>query len=184
MASRQARLLGHEEDLEGRALAEGVHEPEEAWALDKLGAADAVVDIDGVLKDQPAVPGGVLSRMLDLAGHGALVLVDPGLVGGLARVDGGEQGTRVCSGVLTRPIAAPGTHAVAPSGPVLLSVSARSCSKASASAATTTENTADGHTQDGRGEGPRWTGEPKGQVVTRPSERIASVSGLQNSRHG
>src|SRR5215467_5383415 len=174
----QAGLLGHDEALEGGSWAEGVHEPEEARALDELGAADAVVDVDAFLKDQPAAPGSILPRVLDLAGHGALVLADSALVGGLARVDGGEQGTGACRGVLTRPMPAPGTHAVAPSEPAASSVLGRSWSKASASAETTAENTAVGHSQDGRGEGPRCRGGPNGKVVTWPWKTIASVSGL------
>src|SRR5215475_8754097 len=159
----------------GGAGAERVHEPEEARALDELGAADAVVDVDGLFDDQPAVPGGVLPRVLDLAGHGALVLADSALVGGLARVDGGVQ---------VRTMPAPGTHATTPSDPPASSMSPRSRTRASASAETTAENTAGGHSKDGRGEGPRCRGGPNGHVMTRPWKRIASVSGLQNSRHG
>src|SRR5215470_5718920 len=169
----QAGLLGHDEHVEGRAWAEGIHEPEKARALDELGAADAVVDVDGLVEDQPAMLSGIVPRVLDLPGHGALVLADPDLVGGLASVDGGEQGTGARRDMRSRRMPAPGTHAEAPSVVAApLSGSARSWSRASARAETTAVKTAGGQSQEGSGEGIRRGTVPNGDIVTRPWARI------------
>ena len=80
------------EDLERRLRLERVHEPQEARALRELGAADAVVDVDVVVVDRPALRRGVGLGVLDLAGDGLLLVADAVLLGGLAGVDGGDHG--------------------------------------------------------------------------------------------
>ena len=162
----QPGLLGHDEDVKGRTGPEGVHEPEEARALDELGAADAVIDVDGFLADDPPMLGGVVAGMLDLAGDGALLVAHADLIGRLPPVDGGEQGTRAVSG-RTASARTP-AHAEAPSVPVESIVSVRSRMNASARAETTAVNTAGGHNQDGSARGPRGGGVPRCHVLTLP----------------
>src|SRR2546422_6893081 len=91
----EARFLGHNEHLERRAGREGIHQPDEAGALDELGAADAIVDEDVALIDEPALAGGVGSGLLDLAGDGLLLVRDPWLVGRLPGENRGDYRARV-----------------------------------------------------------------------------------------
>jgi hypothetical protein len=86
----EARLLGHDEDLEGRPRSERVHQPEVARALQELRAAHAVVSVDVALGDGPALPGRIFPGALELAGD-ALLLVGEILVGALAGVDRGDH---------------------------------------------------------------------------------------------
>src|SRR5439155_8892565 len=87
LLATQAGLLGHDEHLERRARGERVHHPDEPGALDELRARDAVVDIDVIVVDQPALAGRVRLRVLDLAGDGLLFVTDAVLLGGLPRID-------------------------------------------------------------------------------------------------
>ena len=95
LLAAEARFLGHDEHPERRAGREGVHQPDEAWALDELGAADAIVDEDVALIDDPALAGGVGSGLLDLAGDGPLLVRDPWLVGRLPSENCGDHRARV-----------------------------------------------------------------------------------------
>jgi hypothetical protein len=88
----QARFLGHDEDLKRRLGLERVHETEKSGALRKLRAADAFIDVDGVVVDRPAFLRGVRLGMLDLASDGLILVPDTVLFGGLAGVDGGDHG--------------------------------------------------------------------------------------------
>src|SRR5207245_7921367 len=54
LLAAEARFLGHDEHLERRAGREGIHQPDEAGALDELGAAAAGVDEDGGTTEDPA----------------------------------------------------------------------------------------------------------------------------------
>ena len=164
----QPGLLGHDQHLERGVGLERVHQPEEARALDELGPADAVIDVDAVLAHEPAMLRGVLAGVLDLAGDGALLVTDPGLVGRLPPIDGREQGTQDLAEPAPRPTdtdAHAGPWAPPPSAS---SASARSHRKASASAETTAVKTGRGQKRDGSSDGLAAGRRPRCQVLTRP----------------
>ena len=96
----EARLLRHDENLEGRPRLERIHQAEEARALQKLGAGDPVGGVDLGLGDGPALAHGIAARVRDLAGD-RFLLVGEVLLGALAGVDRGNHhgGTPLWSGV-------------------------------------------------------------------------------------
>ena len=57
----------------------------------ELGAADAVVDVDVLVGDRPALRAAYGARVLDLPRDRLLLVGDAVLVGALAGVDGGDH---------------------------------------------------------------------------------------------
>ena len=55
------------------ARVEGVHETEKTRTVRKLGAANAVVDVDVRVEDRPALASRVGARVLDLTRDGLLL---------------------------------------------------------------------------------------------------------------
>ena len=84
----EARLLGHDEDLERRARPEGVQEPRETWsAIAEHGAAHAIVRVDVPVGDRPALLLGVGAGVLDLPRDALGLVGDAVLLGALAGID-------------------------------------------------------------------------------------------------
>src|SRR5262249_696041 len=70
----EPRLFANDKPVERSGLQlQGVQEAHEPWTRIKFGAGDAVVGIDVILGDLPAVPNGVSAGMFDLAGNGLLL---------------------------------------------------------------------------------------------------------------
>jgi hypothetical protein len=72
-----------------RSRLQRVHQPQQARAVREFGAADAVIDVDVLVKDAPAFARGVRPRVLGLTRDRALLVADAGLVSALASVDSG-----------------------------------------------------------------------------------------------
>jgi len=97
----EARLLGHDEDLEWGPRPERVHQPEEAGTLE-LRSGDPVVGVHVGIGYAPTLALGVGSGALDLAGD-RLVFVGDVLVGALAGVDRRDHRPSPCRAILSSP---------------------------------------------------------------------------------
>src|SRR5262249_39178756 len=89
LASETA-LLRHDEHLERRPRFQCVHQPQESGPVRELRAADAVIDVDVLVGNNPTLPSGVRVAVLHLPGDGFLLVGDAGLLRALACVDGGD----------------------------------------------------------------------------------------------
>lgn len=77
LLATEARLLGHNEDLERWPGLERVHQPQEARPFEELGAGDPVVEVDVLLGDRPALARGVDAGVLELASLDSLLSPAP-----------------------------------------------------------------------------------------------------------